>query len=246
MSTRWPSHVLVSELILTGIVAGLTSEEVTALRRAERKVTKATKKLEREAEKLVAASAAQSLKNGSAPSTPSIGPALSTVDEVPTESLAEPSATPATPAPAAPTPTLDPASEEPPPAWQLEAEHLQLQPEEAFFLHFALGCLSIRRHDPLALASEPATSAPLSILSAFELFLLDGHAWPLLPSPTTDLALSLSGVDPRLSRFDSPFLVSYASYHHFRSMGWVVRSGVKFCTEWVLYGPGGPVGGHAE
>ncbi|ORY41829.1 hypothetical protein BCR35DRAFT_311315 [Leucosporidium creatinivorum] len=29
-------------------------------------------------------------------------------------------------------------------------------------------------------------------------------------------------------------------------MGWVVRSGVKFCCEWVLYGQGGPVGGHAE
>lgn len=221
---------------------------MTALRRAERKISKTTKKLEREAEKLAAAQSAQSSKLGSTPSTPSLGPTLSTVEESSTpkdEHAEEPAVATLS---AADGPVAVAEAEEPPPEWQLKAEHLQLQPEEAFFLHFALGVLSVRRHDPLALSPEATTPAPLPILSAFALFLLDGYTLPMLADPFADSALSSSstGVDPRLSRWDSPFLISYASYHHFRSMGWVVRSGVKFCTEWVLYGPGGPVGGHAE
>lgn len=47
-------------------------------------------------------------------------------------------------------------------------------------------------------------------------------------------------------RPDNPFVVSYVAYHHFRSLGWVVRDGIKFCVDWVLYGSRGPVGGHAE
>jgi tRNA-splicing endonuclease subunit Sen2 len=57
-------------------------------------------------------------------------------------------------------------------------------------------------------------------------------------------------------RPDNPFIVSYVVYHHYRSLGWVVRNGVKFCADWVLYkgadgvkdmrGGAGPVGGHAE
>jgi tRNA-splicing endonuclease subunit Sen2 len=56
-------------------------------------------------------------------------------------------------------------------------------------------------------------------------------------------------------RPDNDFLVSYVVYHHFRSLGWVVRNGIKFCVDWVLYkgadgsgrgGGVGPVGGHAE
>lgn len=129
----------------------------------------------------------------------------------------------------------------PPPLWQLDAEHTQLQPEEAFFLLFSLGALSLRSSSPFDPPSTPP-SPILSILGAWRLFLLDGAT--LLSPPSA--GLSSPTVDPRLARFDSPFLVNYASYHHFRSMGWVVRSGVKFCADWVLYGLGGPVGGHAE
>jgi tRNA-splicing endonuclease subunit Sen2 len=128
--------------------------------------------------------------------------------------------------------------EEPPEPWQLEAEHTQLQPEEAFFLLFSLGCLSLRI-SPLDLSSSSTPPQRLSIISAFSLFLQAAcPSIPASPSPSV--------LDPRLNRLDSPFFLSYAAYHHYRSMGWVVRSGVKFCTDWVLYGPGGPVGGHAE
>lgn len=46
-------------------------------------------------------------------------------------------------------------------------------------------------------------------------------------------------------RFDNPFLVNYAVYHHFRSLGWVVKSGIKFCVDLLLY-KRGPVFHHAE
>jgi tRNA-splicing endonuclease subunit Sen2 len=43
---------------------------------------------------------------------------------------------------------------------------------------------------------------------------------------------------------DDPFLVSYVCYHHFRSLGWVVKPGIKFCCDWLLYRRG-PVFSHA-
>jgi tRNA-splicing endonuclease subunit Sen2 len=49
----------------------------------------------------------------------------------------------------------------------------------------------------------------------------------------------------RPARFDNPFLVNYAVYHHFRSLGWVVKGGIKFCVDLLLY-KRGPVFHHAE
>lgn len=39
--------------------------------------------------------------------------------------------------------------------------------------------------------------------------------------------------------------MSYAVYHHYRSLGWVVKAGVKFCVDWLLY-KRGVVFTHAE
>lgn len=47
------------------------------------------------------------------------------------------------------------------------------------------------------------------------------------------------------ARPDNPFLLQYVAYHHFRSLGWVVRSGIKFCVDWLLY-KRGPAFSHAE
>jgi tRNA-splicing endonuclease subunit Sen2 len=44
---------------------------------------------------------------------------------------------------------------------------------------------------------------------------------------------------------DNPFLVYYAVYHHYRSLGWVVKGGIKFCVDFLLY-KRGPVFSHAE
>jgi hypothetical protein len=46
-------------------------------------------------------------------------------------------------------------------------------------------------------------------------------------------------------QFDNPFLINYVVYHHYRSLGWVVKSGIKFCVDYLLY-KRGPVFHHAE
>ena len=37
----------------------------------------------------------------------------------------------------------------------------------------------------------------------------------------------------------------YAAYHYYRSLGWVVKGGIKFCVDYLLY-KRGPVFQHAE
>ena len=44
---------------------------------------------------------------------------------------------------------------------------------------------------------------------------------------------------------DNPFILHYAAVHHYRSLGWVIKSGVKFCADYLLY-KRGPVFSHAE
>ncbi|KAK5081094.1 tRNA splicing endonuclease subunit sen2 [Exophiala xenobiotica] len=102
-------------------------------------------------------------------------------------------------------------------------EHLQVSLEEAFFLSFSLGVLDVYpSHD----SSEPLP--PTSLLSLFR-----RHSY----FPARSLSIR---EEP-----DDPFMVSYAVYHHYRSMGWVVRSGVKFGVDYLLYNRG-PAFSHAE
>ncbi|KAK4895748.1 tRNA splicing endonuclease subunit sen2 [Elasticomyces elasticus] len=65
-------------------------------------------------------------------------------------------------------------------------------------------------------------------------------AKPLTPQPQTPLSLK-----PQLPAPDSTFLLNYVVYHHFRSLGWVVRPGLKFGADYMLYNRG-PVFSHAE
>lgn len=62
---------------------------------------------------------------------------------------------------------------------------------------------------------------------------------PQIPIPGT-LELDLYA-----GRFDNPFLVHYAAYHYYRSLGWVIKGGIKFCVDLLLY-KRGPVFHHAE
>ncbi|KAI7315454.1 hypothetical protein KC315_g11084 [Hortaea werneckii] len=109
-------------------------------------------------------------------------------------------------------------------------EHLQLTLEEAFFLTFALGVLSIRT------AAEPSHSLSTSTSGLLNLFSQTSY-FPPRPLPTLPSPVD---VEP-----DSPFLLNYVTYHHFRSLGWVVRPGVKFAVDYLLYNRG-PVFSHAE
>lgn len=103
-----------------------------------------------------------------------------------------------------------------------DQEHLQLMPSEAFFLAYALGTLSV---------SHPKTRTPFSTLELLTLFRRTSFFPPL---PTAQ------PLPP-----DDPFILKYITYHHFRSLGWVVRSGVKFSVDFLLY-IRGPAFTHAE
>ena len=111
--------------------------------------------------------------------------------------------------------------EEPP-----DEEYLQLHLEEAFFLAFALGALKI---------TQPNSTSPIPTEILFQLF--TSH-FNFPPSPLSQ------GQNTPLDASD-PFLLSYATYHHFRSLGWVVRPGIKFGVDWLLYLKGPPFT-HAE
>ncbi|OJD19203.1 tRNA-intron endonuclease [Emergomyces pasteurianus Ep9510] len=101
-------------------------------------------------------------------------------------------------------------------------EHLQLSNEEAFFLVYGLGVLQVYN------------SHRTSVLSAASLLpLLRQHSYFPPREPAT------------LAEPDDPFMLSYVVYHHFRSLGWVIRSGVKFGVDYLLYNRG-PVFSHAE
>jgi tRNA-splicing endonuclease subunit Sen2 len=116
------------------------------------------------------------------------------------------------------------AKEFPDPVTIIDKEHLQLCREEAFFLAFALGVLMI---------SDPQTKSLFSIPELFDLFRQYSYLPPRIEPGLFDLSP------------DDPFLVQYAVYHHFRSLGWVPRPGMKFGVDWILYAKG-PVFDHAE
>lgn len=107
-------------------------------------------------------------------------------------------------------------------------EHLHISLEEAFFLSFSLGVLQIC---PSASTDNNEQPEPLSTSSLLSLFRRHSYFPPH--------SLSIASVP------DDPFMLSYAAYHHFRTMGWVVRSGIKFGVDYLLYNRG-PAFTHAE
>ncbi|KAK4161914.1 putative tRNA-splicing endonuclease subunit sen-2 [Cladorrhinum sp. PSN259] len=107
----------------------------------------------------------------------------------------------------------------PQPTEIVDKEHFQLSPEEAFFLQFSLGALKV---------TDPKTGEPIRTERLLSLF--RSHSY--FP-PSADI------------RPDDPFLIHYTVYHHFRTLGWVPRHGIKFGVDWILY-QRGPVFDHSE
>ncbi len=63
----------------------------------------------------------------------------------------------------------------------------------------------------------------------------------IVPLTTSDLFLQfISNLKP-----DDEFLLDYIAYHHYRSLGWCVRSGIKFGVSYLIYKKGPPFA-HAE
>ena len=94
-----------------------------------------------------------------------------------------------------------------------DLEYLQLTLEEAFFLSFGLGVLKIS--DGPSDADER-----ISNIDLFTLFRRYSYFPPRAPE---DLQV------------DDPFLLNYVVYHHFRSLGWVVKPGVKFAVDYCKF-----------
>ncbi|KJR89976.1 tRNA-splicing endonuclease subunit Sen2 [Sporothrix schenckii 1099-18] len=109
-------------------------------------------------------------------------------------------------------------------------EHLQLSPEEAFFLAYGVGALRV---------VDPATGRVLSTPQLLALCRAAAASVSLSRTPPPPPSPS------HLPTATDPFLLHYAVYHHFRSLGWVPRNGIKFGVDWMLYGKG-PALDHAE
>ncbi|KAL8986647.1 MAG: hypothetical protein Q9177_004075 [Variospora cf. flavescens] len=218
------------EKIRQGVLAGNTSEDVTRMRREERKQFKNERaRKEREVIEEKLAEEAKVMPNGvqgdkevadghinmpGVAHTSSGSPVLPHEDERRADSLWD---------------KLTDADAYEPVVKLLEQrqndilnqEHLQLTLEEAFFLAYGLGVLDIQ---------DLSTRANLSISNIFSLCRSNSY-FP--PQPSKYLSP------------DDPFLLSYVVYHHFRSLGWVVRPGIKFAVDHLLYNRG-PVFTHAE
>ncbi|KAL8911352.1 MAG: hypothetical protein Q9172_007687 [Xanthocarpia lactea] len=217
------------EKIRQGLVLGNTSEEATRKRREERKQFKTERaRKEREAieEKLVE----EAIGIGNVNRNGDIEQSVATQFERQLEPAdVDHHDPPSVPSPKTDgqlaVPLSDVASEishlQLPTTAIINQEHLQLTFEEAFFLNYAVGVLEIQ--DPLT-SQVIATSRLLSICCSYSYF---------PPKSPSYLAP------------DDPFLLSYVVYHHFRSLGWVVRPGVKFGVDHLLYNRG-PVFTHAE
>ncbi|OCH90998.1 hypothetical protein OBBRIDRAFT_552999 [Obba rivulosa] len=124
-----------------------------------------------------------------------------------------------------PTPALTEEVEQEPEEPLEDLEHLQLTLQEAFFLIWNFNCLTV---------IDPATNEPMSLQQIWSTF--RSVYCDKLPPPLSE---------PAMKRFDNPFLVNYVAYHYFRSLGWVVKGGIKFCVDLLLY-KRGPVFHHAE
>ncbi|EGN92189.1 hypothetical protein SERLA73DRAFT_117634 [Serpula lacrymans var. lacrymans S7.3] len=197
---------------------GLTSEEITAKRRAERKQFKLDRA---QAIAAAAADAEAAFAEGRVVPTPGVAPDGTRL--IPSAATWKPS----TSLEEVPQLTQD-DDDEGDGDTELEEpleniEHLQLTFPEAFFLSWTLDCLTVCNSE----------GEPLTLAQVWTLF-QDAH------SPTL-----LLSIPPPQRRFDNPFLVNYAVYHHYRSLGWVVKSGIKFCVDYLLY-KRGPVFHHAE
>ena len=225
-----------------GIVAKDTSEEYTRQRREERKQFKNERaRKEREAieESLMnerGSALDSSLISGHQPphdnivaeQHPTTAAPTRTEDSGPEASLAEEAADLAILSPQA---THDSAGstiddETLLPTSLVNQEHLQLTSEEAFFLKYGLGALEV--YPP----PNTNTKNPSPLSTTELLILFRTHSY-FPPAPAAALSPS------------DPFLISYVAYHHFRSLGWVVRSGIKFGVDYLLYNRG-PAFAHAQ
>ncbi|RKP07528.1 tRNA intron endonuclease [Thamnocephalis sphaerospora] len=109
----------------------------------------------------------------------------------------------------------------------LSTEPLWLSPEEVVFLAWGLGCLRV-------------VDAELGIeLDISEIWQRSCCAY----SPRT-MHADLGKACLEQTQSNDRFALRYAAYHHLRSHRWVVRDGIKYGTDFVIYEQG-PLFDHA-
>ncbi|KAF9305372.1 tRNA splicing endonuclease subunit sen2 [Mortierella antarctica] len=114
----------------------------------------------------------------------------------------------------------------------LDYEHLQLSLEEAFFLVFAIEVIEVT--DP---SEDSEHKAAFSIQDCWLRFAQASVA-------RSPIAKTISLPEFQLEP-DNPFIVRYVVYHYYRSQGWVVKDGLKYGTDFMLYRKG-MVFGHSQ
>lgn len=125
-----------------------------------------------------------------------------------------------------------------------EQEHLQLTLEESFFLTYVLGALEIPK-DGVALPSSYlfrlyCANSNFPVPDNTESILYNNHLLLQTSDTLPENIPDIGAIAP-----DNAFVLRYVVFHHFRSLGWVVRPGIKFAVDYLLYNRG-PAFSHAE
>ncbi|KAK5747134.1 tRNA splicing endonuclease subunit sen2 [Elasticomyces elasticus] len=140
-------------------------------------------------------------------------------------------------------PTSQPQSTSPLDLLNLFANHSTFPPAQPQKLRskVPIPSLAINNHHLHARAVSHAIAAAPLVKDPTESSL----RVPLTAKPLTPQLQTPLSVKPQPPAPDSTFLLNYVVYHHFRSLGWVVRPGLKFGADYMLYNRG-PVFSHAE
>ncbi|KAG0270034.1 tRNA splicing endonuclease subunit sen2 [Actinomortierella ambigua] len=137
-----------------------------------------------------------------------------------------------------------------------DIEHLQLSLEEAFFLVFAVEAIAVYAFSSSSPSSSSSLSStlsstkgtaqqPMTIRECWRRF-AEASMVAGVPSSTTTTTTTTTTARTLLpSGWENPFVVRYVAYHHFRSHGWVVKDGLKYGVDFLLYRKG-VVFGHSE
>jgi tRNA-splicing endonuclease subunit Sen2 len=128
-------------------------------------------------------------------------------------------------------------------------EHLQLSLEEAFFLVFAVECIAVSlSRSELATTEGGQSTAPLTIQECWLQFAkcsLSAEKSTIINECSLQTQQSRTLCNKFQWRADNPFIVRYVVYHYFRSQGWIVKDGLKYGTDFLLYRKG-MVFGHSQ
>ncbi|KAF9163082.1 tRNA splicing endonuclease subunit sen2 [Actinomortierella ambigua] len=126
-----------------------------------------------------------------------------------------------------------------------DIEHLQLSLEEAFFLVFAVEAIAVyalSSSSSVLLSTKGTAQQPMTIRECWHRF-AEASMVAGVPSSTSTTTTTARTLLP--SGWENPFVVRYVAYHHFRSHGWVVKDGLKYGVDFLLYRKG-VVFGHSE